>query len=401
MRVLYVIPRYGPQAAGGAEGACRSFAMRMAASGHEVEVVTSCAVSYLEWGNALPTGTAIEDGVTVHRLPVAAPRDLGRFSAVSMRALTGRHVAPSHVQHAWLDEQGPRLDGLADVLRDRAKSADVAVVLPYLYLPAFTAITTLAGRVPVVFHPCAHDEPPLRLPVYERLFRLSDALGFFTEEEAELVRRRFRIDRPSAVTGIGVDVDIPQAPPPHIDGVGERPYLVCVGRIDPGKGTLELVEWFGRYKDAHPGPLALVLVGDRANEVAPHPDVFLTGIVDEAKKQAIIEHSLAFVQPSHYESFSIVLMEAWAAGKAAAVQALSDVLAGHARRSGGALPYRNEEELGEVLDLLVSQPTLRQRLGEAGRAYVQAHFQWPDVLARHESLLDQAVVSFWSPHAQR
>ena len=107
------------------------------------------------------------------------------------------------------------------------------------------------------------------------------------------------------------------------------------------------------------------------------------------------------MQPSHYESFSIVLMEAWAAGKAAAVQALSDVLAGHARRSGGALPYRNEEELGEVLDLLVSQPTLRQRLGEAGRAYVQAHFRWPDVLARHESLLDQAVVSFRSPHAQR
>jgi glycosyltransferase involved in cell wall biosynthesis len=401
MRVLYVVPRYGPQAAGGAEGACRSFATRMAARGHEVEVVTSTAVSYLEWDNALHEGAANEDGVTVHRLPVVASRDLERFSAISMRALTGRHVAPSHVQHAWLDEQGPRLDGVEEVLRERAKSVDVAVVLPYLYLPAFTAITTLAGRVPLVFHPCAHDEPPLRLPVYERLFRLSDALGFFTEEEAVLVRRRFRVERPFAVTGIGVDVDIPHPPPPHIDGLGERPYLVCVGRIDPGKGTLELVEWFGRYKDARPGPLALVLVGDRANEVAPHRDVVLTGIVDEPTKQAIIEHSLAFVQPSHYESFSIVLMEAWAARKAAAVQALSPVLAGHARRSSGALPYRNEEELGEVLDLLLSQPTLRGRLGDAGRAYVEEHFQWPDVLARHESLLEQAVVSFGSPHAQR
>ena len=292
MRVVDVVPRYGPQAAGGAEGACRSFATRMAATGHHVEVVTSCAVSYLEWDNALPAGTANEDGVTVHRLPVVAPRDLVRFSAISMRALTGRLVVPLHVQHAWLAEQGPRLDGLEDVLRDRSTSVDVAVVLPYLYLPAFTAITTLAGRAPIVFHPCAHDEPPLRLPVYERLFRISDALGFFTEEEAALVRRRFRIDRPSAITGIGVDVDVPHAPPPHIDGVGERPYLVCVGRIDPGKGTLELVEWFGRYKDAHPGPLALVLVGDRVNEVASHPDVFLTGIVDEPTKQAIIEHSL-------------------------------------------------------------------------------------------------------------
>ena len=54
-----------------------------------------------------------------------------------------------------------------------------------------------------------------------------------------------------------------------------------------------------------------------------------------------------------------------------------------------------------MLDLLSSQPTLRQRLGDAGRAYVEEHFQWPDVLARHESLLEQAVVSFGSPHAQR
>ncbi len=401
MRILYVVPRYGPQAAGGAEGACRSFATRMAARGHTVEVVTSRAVSYQDWANVLDGGAAVEDGVLVHRLSAVEPRDLERFSAVSMRALTGRHLAPSHVQHAWLQEQGPRLEGLDTWLRDRALGFDVAVVLPYLYLPAFTAITTLAGRVPIAFHPCAHDEPPLRLPVYERLFRLSDAYGFFSDEEASLVRRRFRIERPSMVTGIGVDIPGHASVPVAIDGVGERPYLVCVGRIDPGKGTLELVEWFGRYKDAHPGPLALVLVGDRANEVAVHPDVFLTGIVDEPTRQAIVEGSLAAVQPSHYESFSLVLMEGWASGKAAAVQALSPVLAGHARRSGGALPYRNEEEFVEVVDMLVAQPGLRERLGEAGRRYVVDHFQWDDVLGRHESLLDRAVSSFLSPPTQR
>jgi glycosyltransferase involved in cell wall biosynthesis len=405
MRVLYVVPRYGPLAAGGAEGACRSFATRMAGRGHSVEVVTSCATSYLNWANVLPSGSAIEDGVRVHRLRTVEPRDLERFSAISMRALTGRHLAPAHVQHAWLAEQGPRLGGLREWLGHHARAFDVAVVLPYLYLPAFEAITTLAGRTPLVFHPCAHDEPPLRLPVYERLVRLSDALGFFTEEEAELVRRRFRISRPSSVTGIGIDTrdGAGEGPvsPVAIPGVGERPYLVCVGRIDPGKGTLELVEWFGRYKTARPGPLALVLVGDPANEVPAHPDVFLTGVVDEPTRTAIVDASLALVHPSHYESFSLVLMEGWAAGKAAAVQALSPVLAGHARRSGGALPYRNEEELGEVIDLLVSQPALRERLGEAGRAYVARHYQWDDVLGRHESLLGQAVSSRRSPPPQR
>ncbi len=215
------------------------------------------------------------------------------------------------------------------------------------------------------------------------------------------MRRRFRIDRPSMVTGIGVDVVEDRRAARGCRRVGERPYLVYVGRIDPGKGTLELVEWFGHYKDAHPSPLALVLMGDPANEVPAHPDVFLTGVVDDSTRRAIVEGSLALVHPSHYESFSLVLMEAWAVGKAAAVQALSPVLAGHARRSGGALPYRNEEELGEVIDLLVSQPTLRDRLGEAGRRYVLDRYRWDDVLGRHESLLGQAVSCFWSPPPQR
>ncbi|HMK10598.1 MAG TPA: glycosyltransferase family 4 protein [Acidimicrobiales bacterium] len=401
MRILYVVPRYGPLATGGAEGACRSFATRMAARGHHVEVVTSSATSYLDWTDTLTPGAAIEDGVLVHRLPSAGGRDVQRFSEVSLRALTGRHPAPSHVQHAWLAEQGPRLDGLSELLRAQAGDFDAAVVLPYLYLPAFCAVTALAGRVPLVFHPCAHDEPPLRLPLYERIFRLPDVLGFFTEEEAAVVRRRFSIDRPWAVTGIGVEVDLPPSTPYEVDGLGDRPYLVCVGRIDPGKGTPELIEWFGRYKDAHPGPLALLLVGDPANEVEEHPDVFLTGVVGESARQALVEGSIALVHPSRYESFSLVLMEAWASSKAAIVNAASPVLAGHARRSGGALPYRDEVELGVVLDMLTAQPALQTRLGEAGRQYVLDHFRWDAVLERHESLLGQAVSCFRSPPPQR
>ena len=405
MRVLYVVPRYGPLAAGGAEGACRSFATRMAGRGHSVEVVTSCATSYLDWANVLPSGEAIEDGVRVHRLPTVEPRDLERFSAISMRALTGRHLAPVHVQHAWLAEQGPRLGGLREWLGHHARAFDVAVVLPYLYLPAFEAITTLAGRTPLVFHPCAHDEPPLRLPVYERLVRLSDALGFFTEEEAELVRRRFRISRPSSVTGIGIDTRDGASEGPVSPVAIPRCRRTAVPRMRrshrPGQGNARAGRVVRSLQTARPGPLALVLVGDPANEVPAHPEC--SSPVSWTNRPAWRSSTPASrsVHPSHYESFSLVLMEGWAAGKAAAVQALSPVLAGHARRSGGALPYRNEEELGEVIDLLVSQPALRERLGEAGRAYVARHFQWDDVLGRHESLLGQAVSSRRSPPPQR
>lgn len=401
MDILFVVPRYGPEAAGGAEGACRGFAHRLAGRGHRVEVVTSRAVSYLDWADVLAAGRQADGDVVVHRLSVSAPRRLDRFAAISMRTLTGRHAPPPHVQRAWLAEQGPRLDGLTDWLHHHARRFDVASFWTYLYLPSWEGIQAVAGQVPVVFHPCAHDEPPLRLPAYERLFRLSDAFGFFTPEEQALVQRRFRLRRPSAVTGIGIDLDGSDAPGAlaapveHHHGalaaVGDRPYLICVGRIDPGKGTPELVERFAAYKAGRPGPLALVLAGDRANEVRAHPDVFVTGVLPEGALTRALDCALALVHPSYYESFSLVLMEAWARSKAAVVNGHSAVLAGHAHRSGGAIAYRSPEQFESAIDLLMAEPTVRERLGAAGRRYVEANYRWPAVLDRYEALLTGAV----------
>jgi glycosyltransferase involved in cell wall biosynthesis len=96
---------------------------------------------------------------------------------------------------------------------------------------------------------------------------------------------------------------------------------------------------------------------------------------------------VAFVQPSYFESFSIVLMEAWVAGRPALVQGHSAVLHGHARRSGGALPYFDFAGFEAALDLLLGDDSLRRALGEAGRTYVEAHADWHAVLNRYERLL--------------
>ncbi|MEO7442028.1 MAG: hypothetical protein ABIW46_00680, partial [Acidimicrobiales bacterium] len=66
MKLLFVVQRYGKQVAGGAELCCRHYATRLAARGHDVEVLTTCALSYVDWANALPSGTEVIDGVTVH-----------------------------------------------------------------------------------------------------------------------------------------------------------------------------------------------------------------------------------------------------------------------------------------------------------------------------------------------
>ena len=93
----------------------------------------------------------------------------------------------------------------------------------------------------------------------------------------------------------------------------------------------------------------------------------MTGAVDESTKDAAIAGCLALVQPSYFESFSIVLCEAWAHRRPAIVQGRCEVLLGQARRSGGAIPYVGYGELEAAIELLGGDPALRAELGAAGR----------------------------------
>ena len=69
LRFTFVISRYGVDILGGAEQLARSVAERLAARGHDVRVLTSCARSYRTWKNEAPPGIGPEDGVSVVRYP--------------------------------------------------------------------------------------------------------------------------------------------------------------------------------------------------------------------------------------------------------------------------------------------------------------------------------------------
>jgi len=393
VRLLYVAQRYGADVAGGAELHCRQFATRMAARGHEVEVVTTCARDYVTWANRYPPGTAHLDGVSVYRLPTAHPRDLHLFGPLNARVTLGEKPVALHVQQEWMRAQGPTVPALAPWLDRHAGRFDAVIFFTYLYAIAYDGLARVAGRVPVVLHPTAHDEPTLDLPLFDAVFRMPDAFAFSTEEEQALVERRFRVDRPSAVVGIGFDLDVTG------DGdqfrrrydLGDAPYLAVVGRVDPAKGSTELFDFFAAYKQRHPGPLRLVVVGEPVDPPPPHPDVLVTGFVDDDVKRGAVDGALALVQPSYFESFSMVLAEAWVQQRAALVQGRCAVLAGHARRSGGAIAYRGFAEFEAAVDLVTSDPALAAGLGRAGRRYVEEHFAWDAVLDRYEGLLSRVL----------
>lgn len=393
---MMVVQRYGSMIAGGSEQCCRLYAEQLLARGHQVEVATSCAVSYSDWRNVLPEGEENVNGVVVHRFPVDEPRNPVEFDRLNAINCGSSESIPLALQELWIDRMGPRTVDLPGFLASRINDVDAFIFFTYLYYPTVRGMQVTSGRAPTVFFPTAHREPSLTVGIQDRLFRLPDVFGFLTQEERALVDSAFGIASVGEVVGVGVDLEASGDGGRFRStfGIGDDPYLLYVGRVDPGKGSLELLDFFLSYKRRNPGPLKLVVVGEQVHPLGEHPDVHATGFVDEQSKDDAIAGSLAYMQPSYFESFSMSLTEAWALGRPALVQGKCDVLVGQAMRSGGGIPYDGFLEFEAAVDLLVEDPGLGDRLGASGRKFVETNYSWSAVITRIEGLVEVAIGRF-------
>lgn len=393
MRVLFVVQRFGSEISGGSETMCRLFASQLSRRNIDVEVLTSCAQSYVDWADVHPPGTSVVEGVTVHRLPVEAPRDPALFGPLDQRTLRSGVIQPVALERQWLGMIGPVLRGLRPWLHERVRSYDLCVFFTYLYTPTTVGLPIAARWRPTIFHPTAHHEPPFYLRALQPVFSAADGFGFLTEEEALLVNRRFSLDRPSVITGIGTDLDAEGDGERFRArfGLGGRPYLLFLGRLDSGKGADELHLFFRWYKRRHETNLALVYIGDPVMPLASDEDIRVLGFVDEQTRRDAIDGCLALVQPSYFESFSMALTEAWAQRRPALVQRHCDVLLGQAMRSAGAIPFGGFEEFEVAVEWLEARDGLRTALGQAGRRYVEERYSWSVVMDRYEAFLQQVL----------
>jgi glycosyltransferase involved in cell wall biosynthesis len=389
MKVVFVTPRYGPEIMGGAESASRLLAEHLAAEpGFEVAAYSTCALDHISWENDLPSGSTEMNGVTLTRFPVAARREKAFFELDGKLRRSPRHVTWDQSE-CWLDLNGPQVPELIGALR--GGEADVAVFSPYLFLVTVAGIR--AARMPTILHSAAHDEPAMYFPAIGDAFARSDALCYYTAAERRLVQRIYPVaEKPQIVLGIGLgDPTEGGRAGGDLLGLGDRPYLISVGRVDDHKGSAMLNTYFRRYKAHRPGPLALALVGRVSSTIEPHPDVVVTGEVDEPTKWDLLRDAMAAVSPSAMESFSLVIMEAWEQAVPVVVNALCEPTRDHCAHSGGGLWFGSYRQFEVIVDRLCDDAELRRRLGVNGKAYVQEHYQWPALTTRYARFLREVV----------
>ena len=386
LRLAFVTQRYGPDVAGGSESLARALAEHLALH-DRVTVLTTCARDYVTWRNELPPGREELNGVEVLRFASEEERDLASFNAFA-DPLYGRD-ARDEEEREFLRRQGPYVPALAEHVAAHGDEYDAVLFFTYLYYPTWAGLRAAPERSILV--PTAHDAPALRLRIFREVFELPRAFAFCSAPEEALVRERFPIGvRPTRVTGIGIDT--PEQPDAAAFakryGLEGRPFALYAGRIDAGKGCGEMLDFYARYRVEVHDPVDLVLIGRAAMPVPDAPGVRYLGFVSEEEKFAAMAGAQVLLCSSPFESLSIVLLEGWALGTPALVNAQSAVLKDHCLRSNAGLYYANADEFSAALDWLAMHPALRLALAQNGRRYVAEHYRWPAVLERYRALID-------------
>ena len=126
------------------------------------------------------------------------------------------------------------------------------------------------------------------------------------------------------------------------------PFALYGGRIDPGKGCEELIEYFSTYVAAG-GNASLVLMGLKLMPLPEEPFINFAGMLSEQERLQALEAATVVVCPSPYESLSLIALEALAVGTPILCNARSDVLVDHCLRSNGGLFYRDRDEFVECM----------------------------------------------------
>lgn len=424
MKLAFIVQRYGAEILGGSEYHCRLIAERLAAR-HDVEVLTTCARDYVTWKNEYPEGNDRIRGVTVRRFPVVAPRDIAAFNQYSDWIFNHPHSREDELK--WLEMQGPWSPALRDYLAKHHRSYDALIFFTYLYAPTVLGLKVDPGRSILV--PTAHDEPAIRLGIYKEMFKLPAAMAYNTEVERQFLKTTFEINTVAEeVVGCGVDL-LPwsdqgpggddrddrkrvsvladtldaeepgrgedEPPPAHLQQRGARfqrrhrlhgEFLLYGGRIDPGKGCEELLEYFTSYKEQS-GAADLVLMGVKLMQLPEVPWVKFAGLLSERERLEALEAATIVVVPSPFESLSLLALEAMAVGTPVLCNGHSDVLVEHCRKSNAGLWYNDRDEFVEAVKLLLADDRLRRAMSRSGKEYVKREYRWEAILAKYDRLI--------------
>jgi glycosyltransferase involved in cell wall biosynthesis len=385
VKVAFVVQRCGREVNGGAESECLQVAQRMARY-WSTEVLTTCAVDYMTWENFYPEGEEHIGPALIRRFYVDQPRDVQSFNQLSNELRARQSQTSQKEQENWMRAQGPVSTRLFEYLKTEKDNYDAFIFFGYLYATTYFGLPLVAEKSYLAA--LAHDEWPIHFKMWDALFSLPRKLIYNTKAERQFLQHRFpRLRLPGQVIGVGIER--PNRVQPDRFRRKYRlddPFLLYVGRIDKSKGCDEMFDYFIRRQNENGRAENLVLTGSEVMPIPFNDNIIHLGFITESEKWDAMAACNWLLMPSHYESLSMALLEAWSVGRPCLVNGRCDVLTDHCRTSNGGVWYHNFQEWDASISIISSEA--KAVLGRQGQRYVQTHYSWPRVERDYVDLIE-------------
>lgn len=231
--------------------------------------------------------------------------------------------------------------------------------------------------------------------VVERHACVSEAVAKFSSEVGGLPRERL------VVIPNGIDVaaytNVAPAAPESLGVFAGRRYVVCIGRLDPQKGQLWLIEHARSWLDLLP-EYDLVLVGDGPDRAAIESRVATLGLPARvhlpgfrSDVPAILKGADLLVLPSRWEGMPNVLLEAMAASRAVVahdVEGVRELL----RSEAQIAPDRDPQIFADKVVKILRDGRLRASMESANHERAAREFSIDAMVAAYERLYLELVL---------
>ena len=360
---------------------------------YEIHVLTTTAVDFERWDNALAEGDEVSNGIRIKRFRVTQGRadywgDINKLlldeykdkATISKKSIDRLIEWPTALQEEFIYKQGPYSDDLMKYLSGKSENYKAVIFLTYLYPTTYFGMFHVP-RDKIVFVPTLHDEAPAYLSVYKYMAKRSRIIFWNTESEYRFGKLLWG-KLPGCVVGMGVDTK--EFPPAKLD----FPYVLYCGRIDVNKGCPQLIDYFLKFKKDYPSDLYLVLTGDNKIEIPPGKDIVFKGNVSETKKLELMSGASIFIMPSPNESFSIVTLEAMAQKTPVLASDGSEVLVEHIKKSKGGLLYSNYDSFKKGINFILRNKQESSNMGTEGRNYVIKNYSNENIFNKIKEIIE-------------
>ena len=393
---MHVVQGYHP-VVGGSEWLVKNLSEQLVARYQdEVTVFTPAASKpayfWRNEGGPLPVGSEQINGVTVRRLPLFRGLRL-----VRMLLAHGFHRfrLPYH-DWARTIQVGPLMFGLPKAIANSGAEIVFATAFPFMHMYAAVAGARRAG-VPVVLLGAIHTADAWgydRQMMYNAIAQADAYIAHTTFERDHLTARGIAADK-IHVIGAGVNVEAIVGGNGRLIrkryNLGDDPVLLVLGRQSELKrldtAIKAMPHIWAQQPNAH-----LIMAGSRTNYSSQldkmiaempseqQPKIIIINDFPESDKPNLLAAADLLVHPSGNESFGIVFVEAWAAGKPVIgtdVGALASLIADG--KDGLLFRYGEPESMAQKVVQLLAQPAQRVAMGAAGREKVLANYTWDRV----------------------